>query len=126
MKLTCAIENVEIRRDVMHTLLEYGANPDLVDHREETPIMIADLLAADIEQLLAYDANINSFNHHEQTALHLAVQRKDILQAKVLLSNDIDATVQNSSRHIVRFYAEEIDEILNKAFQKWQLRQDLT
>lgn len=80
-------------------LLDTGANPNLHNARQETPLMAATHAPANKEEmlnlLLDHGADINAANKYGTTALQLALGYRETSVIKLLLRRGADITAQN-------------------------------
>lgn len=85
-----ALSIVVQRRDLVWTrfLLAKGANPGIADRQGMTPLMHATLLgfAEGAEALLGKGALVDQSNSRGETALILAVQRRDAAMVRMLIA----------------------------------------
>ncbi len=85
-----ALHLVILRRDAswLNFLLSKGAKPDIRDKAGNTPILAAAQLGFvdAVPILVRYNGDVNSTNGRGETALILAVQRRDIALVRQLIS----------------------------------------
>ena len=97
------------REAIARILLDRGADVNLSDNYEQTPLHAAIGLnnyAAMIDLLVGKGANINQQDIHGNTALHLAVQyglNRSVVE--VLVNKGADANIRNSEGSIPLIYA---------------------
>lgn len=85
-----ALHIVIKRRDDLWTrfLLSKGANPDIRDNAGNTPLIMAAQLSfpEGSAALIDGNANVNATNSSGETALIVAVQRRDMVNVRLLLA----------------------------------------
>lgn len=95
-----ALHIVTERRDLVwiRFLLAQRADPNLGDRDGSTPLMIAANLGFvdGIQALVAGGARINQANGRGETALHFAVQRRDVNTVRALVEAGADPELQDS------------------------------
>jgi uncharacterized protein len=95
-----ALHVVIERRDLtwLNFLLQRGADPRIADRAGITPLRqtteIGFLDGA--RALLARGANVNQTNNRGETALHIAVQRRDVAMTRLLVEAGADAELTDS------------------------------
>ena len=91
---------VVARRDTVWIgfLLQRGANPALADRNGLTPLLQAAQLGfvEGARALINGRANVNQANTRGETALHIAVQRRDIARVRLLIASGADPDVTDS------------------------------
>jgi ankyrin repeat protein len=79
-------------------LLQKGANPNVVDKQNVTPLILATQLgfAEGAEWLIKYKANVNQANRSGETPLILATQLRNPEMVRLLLNNGANADKTDS------------------------------
>lgn len=95
-----ALHIVVARRDTtwMNFILQRGANANMADRSGLTPLLSAAQIGfVDGAQILvARGAQVNLGNGRGETALHIAVQRRDIAMVRALMAAGADADQQDN------------------------------
>ncbi len=95
-----ALHIVTARRDSVWLgfLLQKGANPNVADKKNVTPLMLATQLGfkEGVEWLLKFNANIDQANRGGETALILAVQLRNAEMVRLLLKNGANPNKKDS------------------------------
>ena len=80
---------------VVHELLNHGANVNITNSFEETPLITASRYGhiQVVKELLTRDASVNITNSHGETSLSLAVQNGNIETAQELLKSGANANI---------------------------------
>jgi uncharacterized protein len=95
-----ALHIVVERRDLawINFLLQRGADPRIADRAGVTPLrMAADIgFVEGARALIARGANVNQVNNRGETALHIAVQRRDLPMIRMLLEAGADPDIADS------------------------------
>ena len=89
-----------LRSDLIHELIEYGADVDLCNDHYETPLHLsAESLchAPDVIKLISKD-NINKQDSNGLTALHLVVKHRNWLLVPVLIEHGADLNLQDKMK----------------------------
>ncbi len=98
------------RRDAVWLvyLLNHGANPNIADNRDVTPLMRASQLGffEGVQYLITGGAKVDEPNDTGETPLILAVHRRDTAMMRVLLSAGADADRSDNSGRSAREYAQ--------------------
>lgn len=95
-----ALHIVVARRDLvwLNFLTQRGADTNLADRNGVTPLLTAARIGFvdGAQVLIARGARVNQTNGQGETALHLAVQRRDIAMVRALIAAGADADVQDN------------------------------
>ncbi len=107
-----ALHIVVARRDLvwLNFLTQRGADTNLADRTGVTPLLTAARIGFvdGAQVLMARGARVNQTNGQGETALHVAVQRRDIAMVRVLVAAGADADLQdNVAGKSARDYATE-------------------
>ena len=88
-----------INIDMLKTLLEYNASPNVQDKLDKTPLIIAcDNNSYDMAKiLLDHNADINLSDHRKETPLMHAVDERNMEIVELLLKYKPDLTLKNES-----------------------------
>ncbi|MFM6853427.1 MAG: ankyrin repeat domain-containing protein [Sphingopyxis sp.] len=88
------------RRDIVWVrfLLNRDADPNLADRNGLTPMMSAAQIGFvdAVQELLAKGAQVNRTNGRGETALHVAVQRRDVALVRLLMQSGANADAQDN------------------------------
>lgn len=119
--------------EIVETLLEYGANPNLSDENGKTPLMlmvetsendsISDKLLETATLLIRKGADVNSKDKYGETALIKAVLKNNSDLIYLLLNNNADPSIKRNDNETAltlttikkQFESSRIFEIWNKA-----------
>ena len=83
---------------VVDTLLKQGMNPDILNYKKQTPLVLASMCrdaTPVMKNLLAFGANLNAKDFLGKTAAHWAVEYNQGENLKFLIDKGIDLSIKN-------------------------------